>query len=69
MKALLDQNGLDRRPHDVSNGLWYYEEKAGLKFYRLVNGRSEYAGIIPWRSIAASLRRYDAAKANPKRAH
>lgn len=68
MKALLDKNGLDRRPHDVSPSLWYYEEKVGLKFYHLVNGRSEMAGIIQWRSIAASLKRYDASKANRKRA-
>lgn len=58
MKALLDKDGLDRRPHTVAPDCWYYEFKAGLKIYY----QSELVGILPWRSIVASVRRAIRAK-------
>ena len=61
MKALLDQNGRDRRPHDVAPNCWYYEEPGGLAVYFRYPGKSDVAlvGVIPWRSIRASLKRND----------
>jgi hypothetical protein len=62
MKALLDINGRDRRPHNVAPDCWYYEESGGLAVYFRYPGKSDVVlvGIIPWRSIRASLKRNDA---------
>lgn len=61
MKALLDKDGLDRNPHNMKNG-WYYENKGGLEVYvrhSQMEGAVMARGIIPWRSIKASLKRKD----------
>lgn len=67
MKALLDENGLDRRSHNVAPDCWYYEEPGGLHVYFDSGKGIILVGIIPWRSIRASLKRYDAAKARKAR--
>ncbi len=54
MKALLDSNGFDRRPHNLAPDAWYYEGRAGLDVYY----RQQLVASIPWRSILASVRRY-----------
>lgn len=61
MKALLGEDGLDRRPHNLSINCWYYEKATGLMIYIQTPERTEKVGTIRWRSIAASLRRHDAA--------
>lgn len=54
-KPLLDDNGLDRRPHNITPDFWFYEELDGLHI--LYKGAS--VGVIPWRSLRASLNRKD----------
>lgn len=58
MKALLDKNGFDRRPHHVAPNCWYYEETDGLHVY--FDGAG-LIGIIKWRSLRASVARANAA--------
>lgn len=58
MGALLDDKGFDRRPHNIAPDAWYYETPGGLDV--IYDGR--VACCIPWRSIAASYRRYLKAK-------
>lgn len=64
MIAKIGSNGLDRMPHYVSRSLWYYEVPSGLELYHVDMGK---VGVIPWRSIRASLKRKDAS-AKRKRA-
>ncbi len=61
MKTLLDKDGLDRRPHRITNEFWYYEMSNGLWCYS-DSIRKKLLGVIPWRSIRASLKRLDTAK-------
>lgn len=64
MKALLGKDGFDCRSHKLlqpknSNKVsWYYEESRGLHIYT----HDALVGIIPWRSLKASLGRYERAK-------
>lgn len=61
MTALLDKDGFDRRSHRLKQpknsdkASWYYEERSGLHVYT----DSELIGFIPWRSLKASLGRYE----------
>jgi hypothetical protein len=55
MKPLLDKDGLDRRPHNLGIGRWYYEEKQGIKIY-CSNG---FEFVIPWRQLRPSVHRYE----------
>ena len=58
MRALIDDNGFDRRPHNVAPDCWYYEEPDGLHVYWLPPGHTAIlVGIIKWRSLKASLKR------------
>lgn len=55
MGALIDKkDGLDRRPHDIGENAWYYEEPDGLHVIHQGHGS---IGIIKWRSLEASLKR------------
>ena len=58
MGALLDNKGLNRKPNNVAPNCWYYEEPGGLAVY--FNG--QLVGVLPWRSVAASLRRKQVAR-------
>lgn len=61
MKALIGNDGFDRRPHNIGPNCWYYEGTDGLSFYYEVPGVSvKKAGIIRWSSLRASLKRHDA---------
>lgn len=62
-KALLDQNGLDRNPHNMAPDAWYYEEPGGLNVFFTTRNFNGLVGRISWRQLRAALKRYDAGKA------
>jgi len=54
---LLDKDNLDRKPHNITDDVWYYEDKKGIDLY--VYGKSY---MIPVRQLRSYLRRLDARK-------
>ena len=49
-----DAVGLSIDPKNVAPDCWYYEERGGLHVY--FDGK--LVGILPWRKVEASVKRY-----------
>lgn len=51
-------NHLQRKPHDVTEDLWWYEEPGGICIC-FKNGNRFNQALIPWRSVRAAIKRKD----------
>ncbi len=63
MSIKISSRDLSQKQHKITSHFSYFEDVNGLWCYLSHDGKTEMIGVIPWRSIRTSLKRYDAARA------